>query len=95
MDEENRNCFEGSLGDVTVALTAESAKLPHSLENPKCHCSKHKNHKTNSKFHPTTMISTTHFKILGINQDIRIAIFGCKTFFISMQNDLVTFSPTI
>lgn len=87
--------FEGSLGDIIVALTAESVKLSHSLENPNDHCSiKHKNHKSNSKFHPTTVISTRHFRILGIHQDIRIAVFGWKAFCISMQNNLVPFSPT-
>lgn len=62
----------GHLGDITVALTAESQPYvtmnEHFLENPNGHCStNHKAHAGTKSFHPVTVTSTRHLKILGIN----------------------------
>lgn len=100
MHGRKKVCFEGSLGHVIVALTAESQSQDVTLMNTLRKIqiiivlASTKITRPTANSHPTTMILTRHFKILGISQGIKIAIFGWKAFFISMQNYLVTFSPT-
>lgn len=63
---------EGHLGDVIVALTAESPPYCHTEETlfgkPKWSLFyQSQTHKSNKSFHLVTIISTSHLKILRIN----------------------------